>query len=288
MSGRRWTIDERADNVPTLRTTFERQDHGTSILFIGDTHWDHAACDRAALKRVLDQALERDAVIVLLGDQLCLMGGRDDKRSAKSALRPEHKVDAYFSAVIDDWCEWYQPYAANTWIALEGNHESAVRKHHEIDVTRMWVARLNSAGATIDYPGYSTYARVMNARQTERFSLAFFVHHGHGGGGPVSRGSIQAQRRAVMYPDARFIVTGHIHSSYNVDHEQYRLNHNGRPFVTVQEHYSVSSWKNEYGDGDGGWWVEKGMGPRQTSGWWSHLRYRANEGLSFTFEKAKP
>ena len=283
---RRWKIDTNPGTVPTLRTNLEKNEHGADILYIGDLHWDHALSDHAALKRVLDQAIERDAVIVLVGDTLCLMQGRDDKRSSKSALRPEHKTDAYFSSVVDDWCDWYAPYADRTWIALEGNHESSVRTKHEIDVTRLWVARLNAAGASIQYPGYSTYARVMNKRCEEGTSFAFFAHHGYGGGGPVTRGAIQAARRAVLYPDANWVVTGHVHSSYGVDHEQYRLSMSGKPFVSVQEHYSLGSWKDEFGDGSGGWWVERGLGPRQKSGWWCRVRYSARRKLSFSFEKA--
>ena len=285
---RRWAIDTNPDSVPTLRTKLERVDHTYSLLFIGDTHFDSAYCDRAALKRVLDEALDRDAAIVLLGDQLDLMEGRDDRRSSKSALRPEYKVDAYFSAVIDDWCDWYQPYAANTWVVLEGNHESAVRKHHEIDVTRFWVARLNAAGANMQYPGYSTYGRLLNNRGTEHTSLTMFVHHGFGGGGPVTKGTIQAQRRAVTYPDADFLVSGHIHGGYYVPHEQYRLGHLGRPFEAVQEHYAVGAWKSEYDDGRGNWHVEKGRGPREQSGWWCHVSYNPRRGLRYSFEKAKP
>lgn len=285
MTTRRWSIDTDARAVPTLRATVGA-DTPAEILYLGDLHWDHAKCDRTALKAVLDQALQRDAVIVLLGDTLCLMQGRDDRRSAKSSLRPEHKVDAYFSSVVDDFADWFAPYASNTWFALEGNHESAVRKHHEIDVTRMWVSRLNAAGASIQYPGYATYARVLLQHNTRRGSVRFFAHHGHGGGGEVTRGTIQAQRRAVLYPDANWIVSGHIHSSYLVDHEQFRMNDAGKPFVAVQSHLSVGTWKHEYGDGTGGWHVEKGRGPRQASGWWCRIVASSHRGVRWTFAKA--
>lgn len=288
MSERLWTIDTNTRKVPTLRTTLTTVDQRAHLLFIGDLHWDSIHADRTAMKRVLDEAIRRDAVIVMLGDTLDLMGGKDDRRGSKGSLRPEHKVDAYFTTVVEDWVRWYEPYARNTWIALQGNHTSSVLRHQEIDIDRMWIGMLNAAGATIDYPGYSTYARIMNQANTRRQSLRFFVHHGHGGGGPVTRGSIQAARRAVMYPDANFLVTGHVHSSYAIDHEQYRLDHDGKPYVTTQEHYSISSWKDEFADGKGGWWVEKGMGPRQYSGWWCELKYSAHFGLRWAFTKATP
>jgi UDP-2,3-diacylglucosamine pyrophosphatase LpxH len=286
MSERLWSIDTDARAVPTLRADV-KSDQQLNVLYLGDLHWDHAQCDRAGLRSVLDQAVERDAVIVLLGDNLCLMQGRDDRRSGKDALRPEHKTDAYFSTVVDDFAEWYAPYADRTWFTLEGNHESAVRKHHEIDITRMWVSRLNAAGATIQYPGYASYARVLVNYYSRRGSVRFFAHHGHGGGGEVTRGTIQAQRRAVLYPDANWIISGHVHSSYQVDHEQFRMNDAGKPFVAVQTHLSVGSWKPEFGDGTGGWHVEKGRGPRQASGWWCRVSASSARGIRYAFEKAE-
>ena len=37
-------------------------------LLISDLHWDNPHCDRALLKRHLDLALERNAVIMVFGD----------------------------------------------------------------------------------------------------------------------------------------------------------------------------------------------------------------------------
>ena len=287
MTAARWRVDSCPRAIPTLRADLPNQEHELTLLFLGDLHWDHALCNRAALKRVLTEALERNAAIILLGDQLCAMQGTNDKRSRKSALRPEHKVDAYFSAVVDDFAGWWEPYAASTWLALEGNHESSVRSYHEVDLTRLWVSRLNAGGACIQYPGYSTYARVMVTQHTRRSSVPFFVHHGHGGGGEVTRGAIQAQRRAVLYPDAHFVVTGHVHSAYQISHEQWRVNSAGRPFLAVQEHVSTGTWKDEFGRGAGGWWVERGGGPRHASGWWCRFRVTSRNGdVRWSFEKA--
>lgn len=288
MSARLWSIDLNTRKVPTLRTELMTSADRVNLLFLSDLHWDSNHSDRAALKRILDEAMRRDAVILLLGDVLDLMQGREDRRGSKGSLRPEHKVDAYFSAVVEDWVRWYEPYARNTWIALQGNHTSSVLKHQEIDVDRMWVGMLNAAGATIDYPGYSTYARILNQASTRRTNLRMFLHHGYGGGGPVTKGTIQASRRSAIYPDAHFLVTGHIHESWGVDHPQYRLDHDGKPYEMTQEHYSCGAWKGEFDDGKGGWWVEKGMGPRPKTGWWCELRYTSHFGLNYVFTKAKP
>lgn len=260
------------------------------ILFLGDLHWDHPRCDRTALRRILDEAVEREALIVLLGDTFCAMQVTGDRRGHKSAVRPEHQRDDYLTALVETAIEWFTPYKERLWIVLHGNHETAVMKHHEVDLVKHFVRGLDASGESIATPGYSTYALVRLRRQNQRETVPLWLAHGHGGGGPVTKGVIQAHRRAVTYPDARVVVSGHIHTSYFVAHEQHRVRQSGRVYQVAQEHYVVSSFKNEFGKGEGGWHVERGGGPSLPAGWWSTWRARSvsENGASWSFEMAKP
>jgi len=257
--------------TPILKMELPTNKSKQKILFLGDLHWDHPTCDRATLKRLLDDAVNQDAWIVLVGDVLCTMQGRKDGRHSKGDVRPEHMVEDYFGAVIDTAIDWFTPYARNIWIMLEGNHESAIRKHNEIDLVRQLSRGLNDrTGSSIVYPGYSTYALAqVVSNGTRRTGHAFWLAHGHGGGGEVTKGTIQAQRRAVTYPDAEYVVSGHIHSSYFVAHEQWRITRSGRAYATEQQHYVVNTFKQEFKRGRGGFHVERGRGPRIPSGWMS-------------------
>jgi hypothetical protein len=251
---------------------------GAAILFLGDLHLDHPTCDRPALKRLLDEAVSRNAAIVLLGDVFDVMQGAGDRRGTKTGLMPAYITrDDYLGAVLEDVTKFLTPYAKHIWLILQGNHESSILKYHGVRLEQLLAIELNRAGGNTINAGYQTYAAVRldyGEARARSSVVPFWVGHGHGGGGEVTKGVIQAQRRAVTYPDARFTVTGHVHSSYYVAHEQLRLmGQSLRPYAAEQEHYVVGGWKREHAVSDG-WHVERGRGPRLPSGWWA-MFYRS-------------
>lgn len=276
--------------TPILELPFDSLAEKQKILFLGDLHWDHPKTNQKAIKKIMDQAVDEGAWIVLLGDTLCAMQATGDRRGDKESVRPEHQRSDYFTALIETAVEWFMPYKDNIWLVLDGNHETAVKKHHDIDLVKHFVWGLDGGSGKIQRPGYSSYALVRIHRQKQRVSAPLWLAHGHGGGGPVTKGVLQAQRRAVTYPDARVVVSGHIHSQYFVAHEQHRINNQGRTYDIAQEHYVVSAWKDEFKGGKGGWHVERGAGPVLPMGWWSEWWVTSSKesGIGWSFWQAKP
>lgn len=285
MNGR--TLERNGTPILELPVALQQKQR---ILFLGDLHWDHPRADQKAIKKVLDEAVANDAWIVLLGDTLCAMQATGDRRGDKESVRPEHQRSDYFTALIETAVEFFRPYRHNIWSMLDGNHETAARKHHDIDLIKHIVRELNAEGGNILRPGYQSYHQIRLHRGQQKISRNLFLAHGHGGGGPVTKGTIQAQRRAVTYPDAHVVVSGHIHSQYYVAHEQHRINSQGRVYDTAQEHYVVSSFKNEYKNGKGGWHVERGGGPVLPMGWWSDwwVSDSKQSNAKWSFWKAEP
>lgn len=254
--------------IPVIRAEVSRSDPG-NVLFIGDMHLDNPKADRVALKRVLERAVAEEAAIFVLGDVFDAMQGLGDRRGSKTDLAARYVGrEDYLVALVEDVSEFLTPYAANIVLILQGNHESSAAKHYGIHLEHLLAYELRKHGSPVVTPGYQTYAAlqfIWNSQGT-RCNIPFWLTHGSGGGGPVTKGTIQAQRRAVTYPDARFVVSGHVHNSYFVAHEQHRLTGQLRPFDTEQEHYVVGAWKNEHASGSG-WWVERGGNPRLPSAW---------------------
>lgn len=272
-----------SQGTPVLRFEIESASTQIPILFVGDLHWDHPSSDRKKIKHVFDKALKRNAWIVMLGDTFCAMQGRNDKRADKGAIRPEHQREDYFSALTETAADWFRPYKDNIWIILEGNHESSVKRHHEVDLVQHFVKDVGGA-SQIATPGYTSYALIRFSRHNQGMSLPFWVGHGSGGPGEVNRGSQKAQRRAVTYPDARFLVTGHIHKAWFQPHEQLRVNSSGKVTTNLQQHYSVGTFKDDYKKGKGGWGVEKGHTPTIPSVWWATFKFDSKKGIRFAFE----
>ena len=286
--------------IPTLTAAVDRA-AGADVLFLGDLHLDHPHADRAAVKRLLEDARARNAAIALLGDVFDVMQGTGDRRASKSELAARYVGrDDYLMAVLEDVLEVLEPYAKLVWLVLQGNHESSIARFNGVHLEQLLAHELRRAGGATVAPGYETYALLrFQFRETPSNRadnvVPLWLTHGYGGGGEVTKGTIQAARRAVTYPDARIVVSGHIHSSYFVAHEQHRVTARGIVYDVEQEHYVVNTAKNEHG-ARRGWHVERGRGPRLLSGWWGSFRRArgeassasAGERVSWDFYRAKP
>ena len=276
-----WTIENspHQDNVHILRWGTITATKRATALVTNDWHWDHPKCKRDILKRDLDDALKIGAPVFAFGDVLCAMQGKKDKRGNKSALRAEHQRDDYFNAIVDDLAEWLKPYYSVMAVISKGNHETAITKNHEIDLISMLVTRMRDRGSPVVLGGYGGW--IMHrftdriAEKTKAWSLTkrqkYF--HGNGGGGPVTKGVIQAQRRATQYADADLITTGHVHEQYLVNHPREILRDSGRTSLVSQLHVTTPGYKEEYGIGDGGFHIEGGRPPKPIGGAWVHFKY---------------
>jgi hypothetical protein len=284
-----WTLGKHGD-VPSAAAPLSRSDPHT-VLFLGDLHLDNPHTARAPLKRVLDDAIERNAAIVLLGDQMDLMQGRNDRRSAKSALRAQYAGrDDYLTAALEDVTDFLLPYARHIWLVLDGNHEGAILRYNEVGMTRLLVHNLRAAGSGAIAPGYQTYAVLrLEKGDGSGFVAPFWLTHGSGGGAAVTGGVIGAQRRAVVYPDAEFVMSGHLHQEFYKPFVQHRISHRGRVYHTKQRHYQVSAWKQGFSN-DVSWEAEKGLPPTIAGGWWLEVRRARGEnavpGYKFRFYEA--
>ncbi len=173
-------------NVHIFKNNFDPK----KVLLLSDIHWDNPKCDRVLLKRHLDQAMEMDARICMNGDTLCLMMGRADRRGSKSGIRPEHNVDHYFDAVVNDAIEWFSPYAKNIDVISYGNHETAIIKHQEIDVIQRLVGGLNQKNGThIQTGGYGGWIVYNFKRPKSSGSVSYRIKYYH-----VAVGVVQLPR----------------------------------------------------------------------------------------------
>ena len=238
-----------------------------TYLLLSDLHIDNPKCDRGLLKKHLEQAKNIGAPVFIFGDLFCAMQGKYDKRGNKQALRPEHQVVNYFDALVDTTADFFRPYQELIAFISPGNHETAILKNHETDLTARLAAQLGCAVGT-----YQGWIRFQFRRETNNTRYAFLLsyHHGYGGGGPVTRDVIQTARKAVYLPDADIVVSGHTHDRWIVPVPRVRLKNNGTQVVDEQLHIKLGTYKDEYTQGYG-WAVEKGFPPKSLGGVWMTL-----------------
>lgn len=258
-------------------------------LLSSDRHWDNPHSDWKLQKTHLDIAKQRNAKILDFGDLFCVMQGKYDRRSSKTDLRPEHQVDNYLDAVVNTAVDWFSPYADMFALVSEGNHESAIRRNHETNLIERFVTTLNyKNGTTLTKGLYTGYVRFRFKRQkstTRHTSIILNYTHGYGGGGPVTRGVIQTNRKAVYLPDAQICVSGHIHESWQISIPRERVNRKGNIYLDEQTHICLPTYKEEYLAGEN-YHRERGRPPKPLGAWW--LRFYIEHGeIKYEFTRAK-
>src|SRR5690606_18550357 len=142
-----------------------------------------------------------------------------------SDIRPEHAHGNYLDALVSTADEYLAPYSDLLTLRGYGNHETAIRKHHETDLVERLTERLRARGSPARTGGFSGFVRFfITYNRTCRTSITYWYHHGHDGGGPVTRGVIQSNRHAVFLADADIVHTGHTHDTWIVPIARIRLN----------------------------------------------------------------
>lgn len=242
------------------------------FLVMADDHWDNPHCRRDLHTKHLKQAKERNAGVLQLGDFFCAMQGKWDKRANKGDLRPEHQDGRYLDVLVKTAAEYLDPYAENYLFLAHGNHETPVLGRHETDLTENLAERLS-----IPAMGFSGFVRFLFSRkgQGSRTSRILFWHHGSGGGGDVTKGTIQSNRRGASVDGVDIVCSGHIHESWYLTIPKVRLNAQGKWETFDVHHLCTATYKDEY-TMSGGWHIERGAPPKPLGAWWLRFHYDAD------------
>lgn len=285
-------VEEKQSNVTIVKIPYEGL-FEQPFLLTADRHWDNPHSNWEMQKKHLERAVKINAGVIDLGDFFCAMQGKFDKRSSKDCIRPEHCNGEYLDSLVDTAIEWFEDYAYHLIRVGRGNHETSIKSRHETDLIYRFVNGLNRrSGASIHDGGYSGWVQFVFTdlahpnKRKQRFNMFHF--HGSGGGGPVTKGTIQTARRSAYVPDAHIIATGHIHEEWNLTTKRDRITNDGVQFQDEQVHIQVPSYKDEYGDGSGGWHVETGKPPKPIGATWLTFHKREEDGaIEFDVTRAK-
>jgi hypothetical protein len=272
---RPWTIEQTSPAVTTLRIHGKKNREWEQwVLLTSDRHFDSRKSRVDLQKKHLDLAKVRNALVMDFGDLFDAMQGRDDRRGSKAAISPELAEKDYFGALVREGVGMFEPYLGNLALFGTGNHETSVLKRNEIDLTRALVDRLSDKGSPILLGGYRGWVKMLFYIGAHRQSLNLYYHHGSGGGGPVTRGVIQTNRKATYLPDAEIVVGGHIHESWVMEIPRARISERGVEFSDTQVHICLPTYKEEFIGGTGGWHHETGKPPKPLGAWWLRFYWR--------------
>lgn len=257
------------------------------LLFISDVHYDSRECHRAQFIRHLEQAKQAGALVFITGDLLDVMGTHKDPRSKASDIDPRYLSEdfSYLDMVCEDVTDVLKPYAANIAMISEGNHETKIAAKHDTNPTRRIVKGLQEINPDVAHGHYSGFIQISekttfgNSHQTHKFTIHF--HHGFGGSAHRSKGMLNVQTEVAKYPDADLLVRGHTHQKwYDPSSIQLRVGRNGRVYRRQLLYLQTGSYKESWGEGQGGFAVEKNFAMLPTGGWWVFLTRESERRLS--------
>jgi hypothetical protein len=235
------------------------------------------------LKEHLDLALERNAPVFIFGDLLDLMQGKYDPRSNKADLNPKYNTARYIDEVIKDVVEFLTPYKSVLAFYSPGNHETSVEKRIEYGIVDKICYQLEMSQG--NYSGYIYCRFFAYLEEGTKVPLIIGYHHGYGGGGPVTRDTIQTARRAVYLPDANICISGHTHDRWIVPITRNRISRYGES-IDQQWHIKTGTYQNAPIDFNG-YAIEKGLAPKSGAGIWMKYTIGSDLKLNYNFQFAE-
>lgn len=179
-----------------------------------DLHIGSKEFDGESLKRDLEKCKDNDAKVIINGDTMDLILMQDLKRASASRIKPE---EGQINQFIEEACEALIPYVAQLCIIAQGNHETAMIKHHGVDVLAWLIERLNreKKNGRIQEGHYQNFVRINFLDPKRGYKLGakytIYMSHGIGGSAPVSKGMIDFNR-IVVANEADLYLMGHKHN----------------------------------------------------------------------------
>jgi UDP-2,3-diacylglucosamine pyrophosphatase LpxH len=242
-------------------------------LLISDVHFDSSYCNRKLFFKDLKEAKKRNAKVRCAGDFFDLMESRKDPRSNKKNLRVENKHSNYLDKVVENAVNDLLPYLSILEFFSYGNHETAIIDHYETDLLLRFVTELNRAGGNVVLGSYSgwicdLFYRGEKTIASRRVFKTYF-HHGYGGGGAVTKGTIQHNRQKVFVAGADIIWMGHTHDEYDLPYIEVSLNSSRRITKKRVNCIRTASYKDDFTSDS--WATKKGMPPKPLGGRFLHI-----------------
>ena len=276
MSTPTWDIEKTAKNAFVINIYHKEstitKDYNFKFLLSFDRHWDNPKSSHEMQIKHLDEVKSLKTFCLDGGDLFCAMQGKYDRRASKSDVRPEHQNGEYLDSLVTTAADFFEPYAECMPVLGLGNHETAILKAHETNLTDRLVHCLKErTSQKVFMGGYSTWIRFrfrFGKTKTIRASKVLWMFHGSGGDAPMSFGTLNVKRQGSIIPDADLVATGHSHNEFVVPLTRARLTRAGRPYLDEQLHVKVPTYKEEYGHGVKGWHVERGAPPKPTGATW--------------------
>jgi len=193
---------------PAIRLNKDKQ----TFLAMSDIHFGSKRFMKKEFLEYLEEAKEREARVLLIGDIFDAVYPFGDKRYNPSILAPEFQGrDDLPLYAVQKFAELIAPYCDLIDLYGLGNHEVALWRHNGINLVGLLRMLLKQQGKYVGfeggYMGYMFYIFELSRKKCRRVNILY--HHGTGTSAVVTKGMIDINR-ALQYPWHVFLF-GHKH-----------------------------------------------------------------------------
>jgi predicted phosphodiesterase len=191
--------------VKEHRIKYSRPDK-FKIYPIGDIHKGSIHCDETAIERQIDKIKnEPNSYWIGMGDYADSIT-KNDKRFEMGGLAPWVKSSDIIESQRKELVRLFTPIKSKCLGLLTGNHEEALHKANQDDITRHICDDLG-----VTYLGYSCFLVLIFERMTEHWQLV--IHAWHGSGAAQTEGArLNRLMRLVNEIEADIYLMGHLHA----------------------------------------------------------------------------
>jgi len=268
-------IEQKALNIHRFHRLMKASEEQW-VLNISDVHFDSKNCDRKLLKKHLREAEEREALVLINGDWLDVMGCKHDPRSLPNDIRPEYNKagGAYLDLVMEDSYEFLKKYNLDMLFTY-GNHCTNIIKRQQIDPLKGIVKMLTNDRIHLGAYQGALIMHFQRPNSSAMYSSKWFYHHGAGGGAKRSKGILNADILVSQNSWADVITSGHDHNKWSLPYTVKTLCENN--FTWKERRIDIlrtGSYKKKAVDF--GFAIEKDFNTPSLGGYW--VKYKIHGG----------
>lgn len=195
------------------------------IVFVplSDIHIGHVDFDRRYFQNTVSWIKKKGAITALVGDMIDAIGVHD-KRFEPKSIDPFFLpyLDNLFQKQVEVFLDLVMPIKDQIIWVMDGNHETAIKKHSTYDALGVIAAALEKPILTD--PGF-TGLRFHN--NTSVCSLKIWASHGCFLGGRYRGAKVNNLERVSQYfPGCDIYMAGHTHDKWIIEGHQVRLSKN--------------------------------------------------------------
>jgi hypothetical protein len=207
-------------------------------LLMSDLHYGHPAVDKRRIRADLDAARRLGARVLVNGDVFDGINKRDKRYALSQQDAALQGRDDMARAAVELAYRELEHYADIIDVIGVGNHEEAWLRQCSTDLVGLLIDRLNTglekqgSEHRIRHGGIQGYIRTRFTFERpggkgNSVSHDLLYQHGAGGDAPVTKGSIDANRRLVNF-DYDALTFGHKHNKTQGEDTFLYLSPNGR------------------------------------------------------------